>query len=153
MATVNMTAGSNCASIGGGAFRITNTIDLQAANDALEAAGDGPLVSTDIIQCLDIPAKTFVQNVFTRIRVASVATALTATVGDGTDPNGWDAEIDLEAAAGTVCAPVGGTDEYSTTNGVLYSAADTIDLVVTVNTITSLGSVDVIAICYDPSYV
>ena len=151
--TVDMTAGSNAFSLGGGMVRISNSIDLQAAQDANTAAGGGTFVSSDIIQCLDIPANMFVLNVFSKIKTASVATTLTAEVGDGDDPNGWDASIDLEGAAGTVGYAIGGTDAYSTTNGRLYSAADTIDLVLTVSAITSLGAVDLVALCFDPTYV
>jgi len=148
MADVNMTAGSKATSLGGGVIRIANTINLNAAT----AAKGSALVSTDVIECLQIPKNMFVSNVFVRIKTPSVATALTATVGDGVDPKGYDASIDLEAAAGATTCGVGGTDDLVTA-GKLYTAADTIDLVLTVNTITSLGEFDIIAQCFDASYV
>jgi len=148
MATVDMTAGSNATSLGGGVIRIANTVDLKAA----AAAKGSALVSTDIIECLDIPKNMHVSNVFVRTKVAAAGTTLTATVGDGATANGWDASIDLKAAAGTVTCGVGGTDAFKTA-GKLYSTADTIDLVLTVSTITDPGVFDIIAECFDPTYV
>lgn len=151
--TVDMTAGSNVLSLGGGMVRITNSIDLQAANDKNVSAGNGALVSTDILQCLDIPANMFVLNVFSKIKEASTATTLTATLGDGAGAASWDGAIDLEGTAGTVGYAIGGTDAYATPNGKLYATADTIDLVLTVDTVTSLGKIDLVALCFDPTYV
>lgn len=131
-------------------YIISNTIDLSDM--------DTKPVSTDVIQALKIGAKTYVQNVFVEIVTASAATTLTATVGDGTDPNGWDTAVDLEGTAGTITYALGAltdgtpnvfTDAYA--NGIVYSAADTIDLVMTVDTVTTWGVIKVSALCYDLS--
>jgi hypothetical protein len=81
----------------------------------------------DTIECLPIAANTYVQNVGVIVKTAEGGTA-TATVGDGTDPNGWDASTNLNATAGTVTLGLPGTDAYATA-GKFYTAADTIDLV------------------------
>lgn len=89
-------------------------------------------VSTgDVIQALKIPAGTMVQNVTTKI-VTPSDKVTTANVGDGNDADGYDAAIDLAAAAGTRTKGVGGTDAYVTADGTLYSVEDTIDLTLTI---------------------
>jgi len=83
--------------------------------------------AADVVQALKIPANTYVKNVYVLVKTAEGATC-TATVGDATDPNGWDASTNLNASAGTVTAGLAGTDDYATA-GKFYSTADTIDLV------------------------
>lgn len=146
--TTDMTAGSNAQSLGGGTVRISNIIDVNEVNSKNSGTA---LVSTDIIQCLDIPAGMHVKNVFVKMLTPAVGTALTATVGDATAANGWDASVSLKGAAGTVTCGVGGTDALVTT-GKLYTAADTIDLVCTVDTITAWPKFMVVAECFNPTY-
>jgi hypothetical protein len=152
MATVDMTAGTS-STVGGGVFRISNTVDLQVANDKLVANGDGAFASTDVVQCLSFPANLVIYNVYVTIKEASAATTLTATVGDDDDPNGWDAAVDLEGAAGTITRGEVGTDAYAVAGGTLFTTANTVDLVLTVDTVTSLGSINVVAECFDPTLV
>jgi hypothetical protein len=152
MATVDMTAGTS-SSVGGGVFRIANSIDLQVANDKLVAAGDGAFATDDVIQALSIPAGILVHNVYVTVVEASAATAFTATVGDDGSAAGWDAEVDFEAAAGTTTYGLVGTDARALAHGYLYTSANTVDFVLTVNTITSLGKVNVVAECFDPTLV
>ena len=127
-------------------YTISNSVDLNAM--AVKP------ISTDILKVLNIPAKTFVQNVIVEVVTQSAATGLTATVGDGADADGWDTAVDLEAAAGTATyagfvltegTPNTVTDAYA--GGKVYTAADTIDLVTTVNTVTTWGEIKVTAIC------
>lgn len=151
--TVDMTAGSNAQSLGGGSVRISNFVDLEAASAKNVLAGGGVLVTTDIIQCLDIPANMHVKNVFTKIVKAATGTTLTGSVGDGDGAASWDANTrDFKAAAGSVACGVGGTDAYVTT-GKLYTSADTIDIVLnTVTAITAWPTVLVVADCFDPNF-
>ena len=79
---------------------------------------------------LTIPANTLVLQVYSVV-VTAAGEACTATVGDGDSATGWDASIDLNATAGTRYGGVPGTDAF--TVGKLYSTADTIDYVVTLN--------------------
>ncbi|NKE69893.1 hypothetical protein [Candidatus Manganitrophus noduliformans] len=85
----------------------------------------------DVLQCLKVKDGFLVHNVTTKIVTASDKVT-TADVGDGADPNGFDNQIDLAAAAGTRTKGLGGTDQFVTDDGKLYSADDTIDLTVTV---------------------
>lgn len=107
--------------------------------------------TADVVQLLNIPAGTVIQNVLIKIITAEGATA-TATVGDGSAAAGWDAAIDLNAAAGTTTIGVAGTDAYVSSlgsgagNGKEYTAADTIDMTVTGALDTAV--IDVIAFGY-----
>lgn len=141
LGTVDKTVGSAIPLDGPGkSYVMSNIVDFSDT----DLSG---LASTDIIQCLDIPAKTMVYDVFVEIVTASVATTLTGTVGDAADPNGWDAAVDFEAAAETITKAATGTDAYATSNGKFYDAADTIDVVATVTSITTEGSFKVTATC------
>ena len=95
---------------------IQKEIDFSETN----AAGE------DVVECLPIAANTYVLNVGVIVKTAEGSTT-TAEVGDGTDPNGWDASTNLNATAGTVTLGLAGTDDYATA-GKFYAAADTIDL-------------------------
>jgi hypothetical protein len=149
--TVDMTAGT-AQTIVGGAVKISNTIDLNEASAKNVIATAGALATTDIIQCLDIPAGMHVKNVFTKIVRAATGTTLTCSVGDADSAAGWNANTtNLKAALGTIECGVGGTDALVTA-GKLYAAADTIDL--TLNTVTSITdwpTVLVTADCFDPT--
>lgn len=93
-------------------------------------------VSTDIIQCVNIPAGMLVKGIGMLMVTAATATTLTCTVGDGAGAASWDAStLDLKSAAGTwtMSTP---SDTYPALGGKYYSAADTIDITVTVNTLT-----------------
>ena len=78
----------------------------------------------DVIEIMTIPAGAFVTNVWSYINTAEGGVA-TGDVGDGTDPNGYNDALDLNAAAGTVekCLEA---DALSV--GKYYAAEDTIDL-------------------------
>ena len=146
MADVDVTKGSSNRSLGGGVVRISNRVDFAAATKTKGSA----LVSTDVLQMLTVPAGMHVQNVFIKIVTASAGTTLSATIGD-TDVDGWDAAVDFKAAAKTITYGIGGTDAHATTNGKVYAAADTIDAVLTVDTVTTWGVFDVVAMCFDPT--
>lgn len=105
----------------------------------------------DVVQALSIKAKTFVENVFVEIITPTGLTS-TATVGDGVTANGWDASVNLNAAAGTRTKGDGtaGADPFAIPNGKDYVTADTIDLTCTITggpIVT--GKIKVSAICYD----
>jgi len=104
--------------------------------------------STDILQLIDIPAGTYVFQVITKIVTPKSGRA--GTVGHGTTEAAyWDAAITLAASAGTYTSAVAGTDTYGTSNGCLYSAADTIDMTVDGDVIGLV--IDVYAVCIDVS--
>jgi hypothetical protein len=111
---------------------------------------DVPVAAADVVQALVIPANTMVIDVLTRVVTAEGA-ACTADVGDGTDPNGFDDAIDLNATAGITTQSAAGTDAYATTasKGKVYTAADTLDL--TMDHATDAAVLLVFAICVDLS--
>jgi len=84
--------------------------------------------SGDTVKCLNVAADMLVTNVRVIVVTPEGSTA-TATVGDGDTANGWDASTNLNGTAGTVTAGLAGTDAFATA-GKLYTAADTIDIVV-----------------------
>ena len=105
-------------------------------------------VSTDIIQCLPVKAGTVVLGVYEKIVTPATATSISATVGDGATADGYDASIDLKGVAGTVTKSTP-ADTYPAAGGKYYPADDTIDLVVTVNTMTVGAVIEVFADCLD----
>lgn len=105
------------------------------------------LATAEVVQCLSIPAGVLVLNVMVKVITPEASGTATATVGDGTAANGWDAETNLAAAAGAITAGVGGTDALVTT-GKLYAAADTIDVTLTLGSGPATSGVfDIQAIC------
>jgi hypothetical protein len=110
------------------------------------------------LRALTIPKGWFVGNVFVDIVVASDdAVSITAVVGDVTDPNGWDNDIDLAAVAGTRTQGEAGTDAYMPTGSVgfpgdakAYPNGGGVDLTVTVGGTPAVGSIKVSALCYKP---
>ena len=99
---------------------------------------------TQTTQALVIPAGTHVINVFSHVVTAANATC-TATLGDGDSATGWDAAINLTAAAGTRLAGVIGTDAFAV--GKRYASADTIDATITFSTTTTTGVFRLDALC------
>ena len=138
--TFNATAGSaGIPFVGAGKTYVAKSkvIDMQTLG----------CVTTDIVQCLNIPAGTLVHNVVVKIVRAAAGTTATADVGDDAGTDSFDNDINLKATAGTLTIGAGGTDAFVTAGGKLYTAANTIDLVLTHNTVTDAGSVQVFAIC------
>lgn len=84
--------------------------------------------ATDTIECLKVPKGAHVTRVGLYVKSASTAAADALTCGDGADPNGWTtASLDLDSAGGALVSPAGAG--YPTAGGKLYTAADTIDIV------------------------
>ena len=99
--------------------------------------------SADVIQCVSVPAQTFVHQVMVQVVTAEGATC-TAKVGDGVDDDGFDASTNLNATAGTVTNGVPGTDAYLTAGGRPYTSADTIDLTLGNNAATAVVDIFVV---------
>ena len=149
MATVTAYLGPNTANAQkpfDGVFKpyvLKNTIDFSLVT----------LASSDVVQVLNIPAKTLVQNVWVRITTPSGGT-LTATVGDTNAANGWDNATDLNAAAGTITCGATGTDAYALSSlgpGKSYPTALPISLTLSANAPGVVGKFDVFALCMDVS--
>lgn len=117
-------------------FVMNNVVDTSAASNA------------DVYQVLPVIKGVHVLNVSTKVITPNNAgTASAVDVGDGTDPNGFDNQVDMKATAGTLSMGLGGTDAYITTGGKMYTEADTIDLVFAVTGTNTAGSVEVRALC------
>ena len=102
------------------AVKVENVIDLAVVPTT---------AASDVVQAINVPAGAFVSRVGVLI-LTKEGGALTATVGDEDDPNGWDGSTNLNATAGTMTVNDldSGTDAYG--EGRYYPSADTIDLVV-----------------------
>ncbi len=105
---------STGAQLGGRSHHAENVLDFSETN----------VSSADVIQALKLPAGALVKTVWCECLTAEGATA-TANIGDATDPDGWDATINLNSAAGVIS----GDGAY--VGGKRYAAADTIDVVPT----------------------
>lgn len=114
-------------------FILENTLDL----DDLDPA------SADVVQAL--PVKAGMRILLTEVESvtpADSATSAAATVGDGDAADGYDADVDLKATAGTI-ASTASTDTFAGV-GKRYTADDTIDLVPTfTGTTTVKGKVKI----------
>ena len=117
-------------------YRLANRLDFSRHN----------VLNGDTVCVLDVKAGTRVARLYTKV-VTPEGTAATATVGDNADTDGWDTSVDLNAAAGALTQTVT-TDAYGS-DGKLYAADDTIDLVVAAN--LSAAVIDVYAECFDLS--
>ena len=84
------------------------------------------VAQNDVVQALKVPANCLIKNVRTVVATAEGAIC-TSQVGDGDGATGWDASVNLNAAANTATAGASGTDANVTT-GKFYAADDTIDL-------------------------
>lgn len=139
-ATVNKTTGTVYAIPASGLdkfFLMKNTVDISAATNG------------DVYQVLPVGTGSVVMEVFTKIVTANdAATTSTVDIGDGTDPNGYDDDVNMKATAGTYTDGTS-TDVYVGGFGKVYTSGDTIDLTFTVTGTNTTGSVQVIAKCLD----
>lgn len=105
--------------LGGELVMIHKTLDFSATNAS----------SADIVRALKILAGTFVHSVHTRVSTTEGGT-MTYDVGDGDDPNGYDAGVNGNSAPSDgACSGIStiGTDAYAV--GKKYTADDTIDII------------------------
>ena len=100
----------------------------------------GAMTAGDIYQVLAIPADTVVLNVFFKVITPAVGTTCTIDIGVGGTGVEWNDAIDGKGAAGTLSYGIVGTDAgpdaIGTSQGTLYTTADTID--VSMQAITSI---------------
>lgn len=126
--------GTSLASNSTGMQCFRRRIDL--AKEA-EAAGISAFSATDTLAFVEVPAGTFVYRVMVRVLKVEGGT-LTADIGDGTDPDGFVDGVDLNALGynAGVAALTEGTPNTFTgyTGGKLYTADDTLDLLINNNT-------------------
>ena len=120
-------------------YVLRNRLDFSDTNTA----------ASDVVNALVIPANTYVIDVLTKV-VTAEGGALTATVGDLSGANSWDAQTDLNGSVGTWTQSTVGTDAYaaSAARGKVYSSATYISLTMSA-AIADAAVMDVIAICVD----
>jgi len=145
MATVDRTSTQKTSAFQAGRmFTIENTVSTVVAT------------TLDVIKALVIPKGTYVTRVYAKIvTAADGGTSQTGDIGDTTDPNGWDNQIDLKATAGTETVSAAGTDAYHPTgkgrdmlDGKAYASEGEITVTVTLGgTVPTVGSLRVIALC------
>lgn len=121
----------------------------------LSNAGISTVVATGtIIRALTIPKGYYVGKVFVDIEEASDdAVGITANVGDPTTEAGWDAAIDLAAAAATRYQSASGVDAYAGDfpgDAKAFPDGGFVDLTVTVGGAPTVGSIKVSALCFKP---
>ena len=108
------------------------------------------LAATDVIQAVTVKAGEMVIGCSAKI-ITACSAAMTATIGDGYDPDGYVTSVSLNGTAGTVTSTTGallqsGTTPFAITQGKVYSADDTIDLVLG-GTAANNGVVEVRVLC------
>ena len=108
------------------------------------------LAAADVIKAVTVKAGEMVIGCSAKI-ITACSAAMTATIGDGDDPDGYVTSVSLNGTAGTVTSTTGallqsGTTPYAITQGKVYSADDTIDLVLG-GTAANNGVVEVRVLC------
>ncbi len=123
-----------------GTYVISNTVDMTdviAGTSVTGAAGD-------IVECLSIPADTWVQAVIVETTTATGVSSSTIDVGDGDDADGWLDGVDSNATAvynsKTLTLGEATPNTMSPAFGVpgkVYTATDTIDVLIKVSSAVS----------------
>lgn len=108
------------------------------------------LAAADVIKAVTVKAGEMVIGCSAKI-ITACSAAMTATIGDGDDPDGYVTSVSLNGTAGTVTSTTGallqsGASPYAITQGKVYSAEDTIDLVLG-GTAANNGVVEVRVLC------
>lgn len=134
--------------VGSGAYVSASDVDsVYVVRNRVALSG---VANADVVESLAIPAGTLVLAVMTNVITAEGSGACSATVGDASGAASWDGSVDLAATAGTKTTTVFGTDAYGT-SGKLYTAADTIDLTMTVASgPCTTGVFEIAALCVKP---
>lgn len=139
MATYNYKGGYSAGTNRGmqaqpGSFNVVDIkLDFAAIAAARSAAGQAALAATDVMEVVPVRAGTWVPAVFVDCTTAEGAAA-TIDVGDGAAANGFLDDFSLNAVAwGSSLI----TTSYSlaTAGGKLYTADDTIDVLVNSNNV------------------
>lgn len=106
-----------------GLLAIENTVDFSKAS--------GTLAATDTINLLEIPDGAIVMAVYAKV-VTACSAAMTMTVGDASDADGWIPSISLNGTAGT---PILGTGAYANPTATSANASDLATAITLVNEI------------------
>ena len=135
-------------------YKIHKYVDVAAiiaADAGADLASATKITAAENIAVIDIPIYTWVQMAVCQIIEAATGTA-TIDIGDGDDVEGWDAAVDITAAAGTVTYSNNDVDAFSLqiASGKVYgSAADQLDILF--NNDTTNGKFLITLVCVDLS--
>ncbi|MBF0345269.1 MAG: hypothetical protein HQL06_13700 [Nitrospirae bacterium] len=135
MATVDLTDGTSAIPFNGmdKEYRIKNRLNFGVRN----------VTTADTVNVLMVKANTHVKKVYTKV-ITPEGAAATCTIGDAVDADGFDADVDLNAAAGSITQSTS-ADAYA--NGKIYTTETNITLV-PVNDL-SAAVIDVYVTCED----
>jgi len=147
MATVSMVRGSGGHSTRNGNTSVPYLVEREFDWADVVAEKGSAIVTTDVIEAINIPAKTLVYAAGVEVIEAdTTADTAVADLGDGADTDRYAVGFDLEGAAGAASAVVAANVPF------FYNAADTIDLVLTISTAApSDGKIRVWAVVQDAS--
>lgn len=87
-------------------------------------AGKRALSTSDVVEVINIPANTYVEQVFVKVLAADAGASI--NVGDGADPDGWG--VGVSVAATDVLHDA---DAAFNASAKFYTADDTIDITAT----------------------
>lgn len=150
MATVSMANASTRTKhpTRGGNVKVPYLVEFELNLATAATTKGSALASSDVIECIRIPADTVV--LFAGFEIKTAVTGGTSdqaiTLGDGSDPNRWVDTFDLDAAA----AGAHGTIVIATANPTAFATTDTIDVVITAaTTVATAGVIRVYAMMVD----
>lgn len=145
MATVNMARGSDGHATRNGNTSVPYLVEREFDWADVVAEKGSAIVTADVIQAINVPAKTLVYAAGVEVIEAdTTADTAVADLGDGADPDRYAVDFDLEGAVGAASAVVAANVPF------FYNAADTIDLVLDITTTApSNGKLRVWAVVQD----
>jgi hypothetical protein len=111
--------------------------EIDFANAKYAGVGAG-----DVVQVLNLPAGFFMEKSIIKVITAAGGISV-ADIGDATDPNGFDAAVDLNVVGTSQSIS---TDAYPVLGGKHYAVADTLDLVISADPL--IAKVKVYAVGY-----
>lgn len=136
MPTYDYTLGAGPANLASGqkVSVVERKLDFAAIAAARTAAGQAALAAADVLKLIPVKAGQYVQLVQLSVEKAEGATA-TADLGDGDGAAGYISNADLNSAATNVASLATSAYSVAVGGGKLYTADDTIDMVVDHNSI------------------
>lgn len=141
------TNGDNIAAASGGNYAGT---PVRTVLEGVFDASRRNLVAADVVTVVNVPAGAWVEAVLMEILTPEVTAAQTISVGDGASTSGWISAVNSSAAAGTKYLGAGAlaiATGTSQTNGKLYTAADTIDILVPATMVATTLKVKITVVC------
>lgn len=124
-------------------YVISNIVDL-SDDTVFTTAPTG--ATSDIIQCLSLPAKTAILRAGLIVHTVEGATAAGTLGVTGGTTNGFATAVDLNSLTNT---PYDAAAAYNAAGGLYLASADTIDLAVSTSASYDAAKFEVWALCMD----